>query len=638
MALTSLPIPSIQAQAIDSSSTSLEIADEVESFMDGFFGEHMEDLRIPGAVVTVVKDSTILFKKGYGFADLERNVLVDPDTTLFQVASISKLFTATAVMQVAEQGAVDLHTDVNQYLQQFKLEDAFDAPVTLAHLLTHTGGFDERNIGYIARDAASKPTLSDYLSERMPPRTMPPGEATSYSNHGMALAGHIVEAVSGKPFEQYVADQIFAPLGMDHSSFETPLPAVLATSLAQGYRWNGEEYAPVPLFVRKASPAGGLSATATDMARFMIAHLNDGKVEGKHLLLPETIATMHQQQFTHHPRLPGYAYGFGEQVVNGYRMLQHGGDNPGYGSLLFLIPEENIGMFLSTNVLSNRLRQLFVPAFMDQFFPPLSQTVTLQPEVGASERVARFTGSYVMNRYARRSLEKLLLWFGNQYLVWSDSVGYLVTQDGVRWVEVEPLLFRHAEEPAYIAFRENEQSEVTHLFRGMNLGGVVPAAYEKAAWHESGRFLNEFYLSWIPTILLTWIIWPIGWLFRIIWSRWKKQPMPVRTRAMRVARWLATFFGVSVMVFAFGFIQKAVRQVERGGGELLYGMPDALQTMLWLPIVQVVLALGLVIFAGVAWRKSYWRMPGRLHFSVFTLAALIWIYFLADYNLIGFNY
>jgi CubicO group peptidase (beta-lactamase class C family) len=137
---------------------------ELAVFLDGLLGGLMEERHIPGAVVLVVKDGSVFFAKGYGFADLETKRPVDPETTLFRVFSVSKLFTATAVMQLVEQGKLDLHADVNQYLDSFSLEERFGKPVTLANLLTHTGGFDDALLGSIQPLEREPVPLGKYLA------------------------------------------------------------------------------------------------------------------------------------------------------------------------------------------------------------------------------------------------------------------------------------------------------------------------------------------------------------------------------------------------------------------------------------------------------------------------------------------
>src|SRR3989454_2828814 len=249
---------------------------ELEAFLDPFFAEQMEKLHIPGAVFLLVKDGEIFFTKGYGFANLEKKTPVVPDKTLFRVASISKLFTATAVMQLSEQGLLKLDDDVNKYLTLFQLEANYPQPVTVVNLLTHTGGFDDRFIGMAARSVSEVVSLGPYLAARMPPRVLPPGEVSSYSNHGMALAGYLVEVISGVPFARYIDENILQPLGMRRSSFL--LPPHLAPDLAVGYIYKDDASQPVPFdYLNKVGPAGSLNATATDIAPFMIAHLQDGR-------------------------------------------------------------------------------------------------------------------------------------------------------------------------------------------------------------------------------------------------------------------------------------------------------------------------------------------------------------------------
>lgn len=632
----SFPSPSIQHPAAGDTLAAPPQPADVSAFLDAFFEAQMEALHVPGAVFLMVRDSTVLVTKGYGYADLEANRRVNPATTLFQVASVSKLFTATAVMQMVEQGRVNLDADVNQYLQTIQVEPAFGEPVTLAHLLTHTAGFDERYIGYAARDAASVRPLGTYLADRMPPRTIPPGTVISYSNHGFGLAGLLVEDVSGEAFARYVEKHILYPLGMQMSTFDLPLPDSLAPHLAQGYRWTGETYEPLPLLFRNVPPAGALSVTANDMARFVIAHLNNGRYRNTQLLKEATALEMHRQQFTHHPRLPGMAYGFMEQHVNGHRVLHHGGDVPGYRSLLFLLPEQKTGFFVAYNASSSALRKELVHQFMDRFYPAPAQIEPLTP--GPDVNLNRYTGVYLLNRYGRRSLEKLLLLFNESFYVWSDSAGYLVTRHGEQWVEVEPLLFRQAEKDAYLAFQADDRGRVTHLFRGIDMGGTFPGAYEKLAWYETPAFVNEFYLSWIPLLLFTWVLWPMTAGVSFLWRLWKKRPRPRKTKGMRAARWLAALFSIGMIWFALGFIQKSLRMVGQGGGELLYGMPPNMNLLLWIPIVQVGLLIVLLGFTIQAWRKKYWTLVGRLHYTVVTLAALAWIIFAVQYNLIGHLY
>ena len=210
-------------------------AEDVHAFLDGFVPMQLEREDIAGAVVLVVKDGTILFAKGYGYSDVEKKTPVTVDATLFRPGSVSKLFTWTAVMQLVEQGKLDLDRDINEYLD-FKIPAKFGKPITLRNIMTHTPGFEEQIKDLITEDAAPAATLKQHLVTHIPERIFPPGTTPAYSNYGASLAGYIVERVSGRPFNDYVTENIFKPLGMSHSTFAQPLPAELKPLMSNGYR------------------------------------------------------------------------------------------------------------------------------------------------------------------------------------------------------------------------------------------------------------------------------------------------------------------------------------------------------------------------------------------------------------------
>ncbi len=186
---------------------------DLEAFLDGIMPVQLRRGDIAGAVVSVVKDGKVLFAKGYGYADIEAKKPVSPGDTLFRPGSISKLFTWTAVMQLVEQGKLDLDRDVNAYLD-FKIPSTYPQPITLRHIMTHTSGFAETVENLFVKDAAAMKPLQTYLEEHVPNRIFPPGSTPAYSNYATALAGHIVQRVSGQPFDEYIAANILQPLGM----------------------------------------------------------------------------------------------------------------------------------------------------------------------------------------------------------------------------------------------------------------------------------------------------------------------------------------------------------------------------------------------------------------------------------------
>ena len=457
---------------------------ELEAFIDKFFAEEMPKRHIPGSTFSFVKDGEIVFAKGYGYADVDKKLPVIADKTVFRIASVSKLFAATAAMQAVERGDLQLGENVNHYLKLFQLEDNFPEPVTLANLLTHTAGFDDRFKDYYLRSADGIRPLGEYLAARMPPRVMPPGSEMSYSNHGIGLAGYLVEVTSGTEYAQYAAEHILKPLEMNHSSY-LRLPELLA-DMATGYEYVRGTLSAVPHDYRNLVPPATMLSTATDMAHFAIAHLQNGRYHDARILNEATAQEMHKEHFTHHPRLPGWAYGFSDRYVNNVRVIDHGGNLRGFASMLLLVPDLNFGFFVSSNNNESGLREALVKKFFNHYFP-VPATPTPKPPEGFTQRAHFFTGLYRTNRYSRVTIEKLEIFF-NQTRVTATDDGYLVVQNrngpASRYVEVEPLLFKQVDGDNYIAFRNDSNGRITDMFTGaQTVYGAV--ALDKLSWFEA---------------------------------------------------------------------------------------------------------------------------------------------------------
>lgn len=281
---------------------------DVEAFFDGFLPYALADGGIPGAVVVVVADGEIVLQKGYGYSDLEARTPVDPASTLFRPGSVSKLFTWTAVMQLVESGQIDLDVDVNEYLD-FEIPSRDGGkPITMRDIMTHTPGFEERVKKLITPDPENVEPLGEFLKVWVPTRIFPAGTTPAYSNYATGLAGHIVERVSGQSFDDYMDEHIFEPLGMENSTFRQPLPDRLADQMSNGYASTAGE--PQPFEIVNPAPAGSLSSTGTDMAKFMIAHLQNGEYQGVRILEAGTARRMHTTMLTMMPPLNRMALGF----------------------------------------------------------------------------------------------------------------------------------------------------------------------------------------------------------------------------------------------------------------------------------------------------------------------------------------
>ena len=318
-------------------------AANLASIVDPLMARWIDKRKGPGAVVVVVKRDGLVFAKGYGFADVAAKKPFSADATLVRPGSISKLFTAIAVMQLVDAGRLDLDRDVNDYIDFPVPIPQSGVPVTLRRLLTHRAGFEEHVKGLFSRDREPEP-LGRWLARNQPQRLFPKGDVEAYSNFGVALAGYIVERASGEPFASYVQRHILDPLDMRHSTFQQPLPDALAPLMAKGYRAANSP--PLPFFETIAmAPSGALSATGVDMGRFMRALLGGGALDGVRIL-PE--ASLEAMMAPSNPTGAGYlGLAFFGTKVAGQDAIGHDGATMTFFSSLTLFPKHGVGIFVS---------------------------------------------------------------------------------------------------------------------------------------------------------------------------------------------------------------------------------------------------------------------------------------------------
>lgn len=344
-----LPATSFAASAhILSGSPTSAIESEVDRVMDKYIGKDT-----PGATVSVVQGGEIVLLKGYGLANVEKQQPMEANQTM-EAGSISKVFTWTAVMQLVEQGKLTLDADIREYLPDSFLQLAHEQPITLLHLMSHTAGFEDSLAQLMVSDPQLLMPLEQRLgSGRQPQQIYEPGEVIAYSNFSTSLAGYIVERVSGMPFETYMQQHIFEPLGMENSSITSRYDhsPFIMDDKAIGYGKDDEAWKPYPNYYLSDTPAGALNTTAEDIARFMIAQLDtEGKAPYSLFTDSATLRAMHQTSFTQHPALPGNAHGFWERFAGPHRILEHYGNTKSFSSLLSLVPEKRFGVSILTNV------------------------------------------------------------------------------------------------------------------------------------------------------------------------------------------------------------------------------------------------------------------------------------------------
>jgi len=608
-------------------------AADLEAFLDGVMAAHMPAQEIPAAVVAVVKDGQLFFSKGYGHADLEKRTPVDPARTLFRPGSTSKLFTWTAVMQLHERGQLDLHADVNNYLRDFQIPATYPEPITMRHLMTHTPGFEDGGLGFLfVRDAGKIVPLSRSLAAHIPLRVRPPGTYSSYSNFGTALAGLIVANISGMSFEEYVEKNIFVPLGMEHSTFREPLPTEIAGDMATGYKHEGGIYKKQDFeFIHNFGPAGALSSSADDMARFMIAHLQSGRFGEKRILGEATAKKMHSQIYALDPRLPGMAYGFYETKMNGQHIIGHGGDTLWFHTNLALLPAHNVGIYVSYVTHGGRARLELLQGFLDRYYPQPDSPAPKKP-ADFKERGPRFAGAYRFTRHNWSTIEKLTALASTLSVsVTSDGTLQLggLGEDPMQFVEVEPLLFQQLDGWHTLAFKENDRKEITHMFIGML--PFMPTY--RVPWYEAPP------VGFLPVIagLLLCVTMLTSAFYHWRLARHAAAASPSLAPRSGAPRWAirtAVITALLTLVFAISLL--VVLQANQD--DLIYELPRSLTAVLVLPHVTALLSLAIAFFALLSWTGAWWRLVRRLHYSLFALALLALTWFYAHWNLLGFKY
>ena len=512
-------------------------AADAGAWLDGLFPYALRKNNLAGAVVVVVKDGQVLVSKGYGYADVAAKKSVNPASTLFRPGSISKTFLWTAVMQLVEQGKLNLDVDINQYLD-FAIPPREGKPITLRDLMTHTAGFEETLKNLFLTNSSPDDTrlpMSNeaWLKEWVPERVYAPSEVSAYSNYGAALAGYIVQRVSGQPFDEYIEQHIFQPLGMQHATFRQPLPAGLKTDMARSYA--SATTPPKPFELVAPAPAGGLSVSGGDMARFMIAQLQNGRYDNVQILRPETAKQMHE--FTHYsvPGLLPIALGFYHMDRNGQTIIGHAGDTELFHSDMMLFLQQNVGVFVSIDGdKDGGLRRQLLEGFTDRYFPALPQLP--QPTLAtAREHGALLIGRYVSSRASFSNF----LSAGNllsQPKISMATDGTLLTPafkdlagQPRHWREVKPFLWLDDASGSHLgALMQNGK------VRWISFDEVSPVAvwmpvsvWQSAAWNLPLLHMSLF------IFLLVAALWPIAFLVR----RHCHKPFALQGTARRWYRW-----------------------------------------------------------------------------------------------------
>lgn len=627
---------SVSNESADSPSVGRELtSQDLNSWLDGYMADALRRTDIPGAVVVVVRDGEILASRGFGYADPEKKTPVDPEKTLFRPGSVSKLFTWIALMQLVEDGRIGLDDDINSHLD-FRIDGRGGKTITVRDLMRHTAGFEERGKGVVFYDANYLQPLDAYLKQHVPARIFDPGTTPAYSNYATALAGYIVERVSGEGFDSYIERHIFRPLGMNNSTFRQPLPDDWAGRLAAGYPEPG---------LRKGfelvgpGPAGSLSTTGADMGRFLIANLNDGRLGDAAILSPATMRMMHDTPLDRAnpsaviPPLNAMRLGFFDLNLNGTRAVGHLGDVHAFHTAFDLLPEQNIGIYISVSGTGKDgaggdLRLALPEDFAKRYIADPAPARLGVPKDVAAQHVQMMTGLWQGSRRGDSSFISALYMLG-QIEIGAAEDGSLLVPDIVgsdgrplRWVETKPFVWQDVDGQ-------------TRLAAKVENGKVVRWSYDLAApWAVFDRVPFARAKSWIiPALIVSLgvllaavLYWPIAWIVRR-----KYDVAPGLTGApLRTLNTLRGFGLLAIGLFA-GWAATIMAAFDT-----YVDSPYAFDTVLWvLQIASLVILPGLAILATLnvvsAWKGGR-HLRSRIWSVAMLLASLMLLYFAVQFG------
>jgi CubicO group peptidase (beta-lactamase class C family) len=605
-------------------------ASDLVPFLDGIVPLQLERSDVAGASVLVMQNGEVLLEKGYGYADLKSKKPVDPATTIFRLASISKLFTWVSVMQLAEQGKLDIDSDVNRYLD-FQIRPAFSRPITLRNLMTHTGGFEEEDRDIIVTNPEQTVSLRDFLIHNQPQRIFAPGTVPAYSNYGVGLAGYIVQRVSGQPFEQYVEQHIFAPLKMVQSTFYQPPPVSLRRLPSEGYPTDTQK-SPIGFEIFNPAPAGGVSSTAADMGRFGQALLNGGELDGVRILKPETLAAMWTPQFRSSDQLPPIGMGFYQVWRNNLRWIGHEGDLVAFHSLFMLEPSQKLLLFISYNSAggAERTRPEIIDMFTDRYFPGQTrQSFVALPR----KELTDIEGVYQSTRRGESDKLKLLSLL-SQTVATVDKEGVLHIED-IKDLRHHPVKWKPIGKDLW---QEIDGQRRVFAIRGQG-GRVVRLAYDfpgvqaqRVPWYEHEGLV----LAAVGASLAVLILVILAALIRvgrklILHRRPLLAPQPG-------TRWLPLATQVAAGLWVVLLVTLGICLVVLGGED---AMPP---TSAWdkyfvllniLTAMAVAFSLAPVISAIRIWRDTTLRKITMVKHSLVAVACVVLCWFAIHWHILG---
>jgi CubicO group peptidase (beta-lactamase class C family) len=571
------------------------------SLMDREAARLMAEQHAPGAAVVVVQAGRVVVERAYGVGDVERGTLVDAARTLFRVGSVTKPLTAAALLGLVDDGRLDLHRDIGEYLPELRLRFA----VTAHQLLTHTAGFDEKFAGGFTLSPDHLQPLGVYLP-RFAHQAVRPGLFYSYGSTNYAVAGWLLERLTGVPYEDAMATRLFTPLRMRATTARQPPEDRVAARRVHGYAWEDGRYRALPFRYTQTAPAGAVSTTAADMGRFMRAVLGDGVLDGMRVLSSTSRAALLRPQFRDHPRLFGVTYGFREWRTHGRVLLHHDGTLDDQVGVILLDPDNQFGFFAASNSNPGIGNHLLEPILTHVYGPsPDVPTPRAMPGPSHAAEVAGVYLDFDHTRHDLSSVRAIMPMLQSRVVAEGDGISWA----GRRWTEVAPFVFEAPGAVARLVFRQADGRVIAMQ--------TWPSSYERIGVARQ----TPVHLGFLAACVLVFLM--------------AAASMGVSRRGWAEGRWVRAL-ALSIALSNLAFVAWFVASLRSLGS--ITPLPALDMAFLTLGLATAVAAALLPGCALAVWRHRWWTGGTRVAFTALAVSAVAFAGWLNAWNLLGFQF
>lgn len=585
-----------------------------DQFIDSLVLQKMKENHVPSCILSIVQNGDISYTKAYSLADIPGNKPVNPEHSLFRVASITKSFTAMAIMEFVAQGKLDLHEDIQVYLDSLGIDLALQYPISIHHVLSHTSGIEYSDFR-ISKAAMDDGELSTFVRTSIPKQAYEPGELFSYSNAAYSILGLLIETISGEKYEDYMDRFVRRNFGMFNSTFhqhtkERPLENAVNCFNYQ----DGKYHVLERQFLRNPS-ASTLNTTSVDMARFMECILNN-KQYNSEASLAFGLAQMWESQYKPASSKEAMGYGFFIDHIKGKKAINHGGGVRGFLSYYTCIPQDSFGIFIAQNIRYGA--EGFLWNVQEGLYDYLIEEKEVQNDYVVDEPIDvlrdRYDGIYQHYNVTQTTFEKATRIFGisEKRVKVSDSADVQIDSRLYTPIEKDIFLMQDSDQGWQIGFELDENKRAKFLHQG------IFTNYKRIPWYKSYKVTQ--------VILVIGLLLMLFLLFRPINKGWKRA---IENRLQRTIQWW-----VSLLVLVGFTLLIALYTLDV---DIRMGTPHSFKLGLWMITLGALLSLSLIYFfirmfqAKVGTKSTV--VNGLINLGIWTIVLLF-----CQLNLVGFNY